>query len=422
MSQTNKIDSGRGLVVAFGGCLINTWTFGVFYAFATALEQMVEEFNARLSGIAAFFAVTTFLFFATGIVAGPLADRFGARRLITVGAVLMGWGLWLTAQVDSLFAGILIYGLGVGLGIGSYLVPLSVATGAWFEKHRTLALGINTVGIGLGTLILVPVAEWLIRTAGWRAAFDLMGIGSAIVYFLVALTSFRPPTPPAPVATSISAARKALRRSEFWRLYVAGFLMSVALFIPFVFLVQYAKEQGIASSTAAFLITSLGLGSVLGRLGLGVLGMRLCVLPLIIMCFAIQPIAYIVWLIAGANYPLLLLFAALLGVGYGGFVALSPVAMAGIFGLEGLGGVLGIQYTSAGVGALIGPIAAGAIIDATGSYTVAIVGAIFGSLAAVFSVIPMWRLGSGTPPPPPAIQTRFYLSEPTVWLVSPRSR
>tara|TARA_B100000609_G_C17038702_1_gene342655 strand:+ start:113 stop:709 length:597 start_codon:yes stop_codon:yes gene_type:complete len=198
--------------------------------------------------------------------------------------------------------------------------------------------------------------------------------------------------------------------------------MSVALFIPFVFLVQYAKEQGIASSTAAFLITSLGLGSVLGRLGLGVLGMRLGVLPLIIMCFAIQPIAYIVWLIAGANYPLLLLFAALLGVGYGGFVALSPVAMAGIFGLEGLGGVLGIQYTSAGVGALIGPIAAGAIIDATGSYTVAIVGAIFVSLAAVFSVMPMWRLGSGTPPPPPTIQTRSYLSEPTVWLVSPRSR
>ena len=331
----------------------------------------------------------------------------------------MGGGLWLTAQVESLFAGILIYGLGVGLGIGSYLVPLSVATGAWFEKHRTLALGINTVGIGLGTLTLVPVAEWLIRTNGWRSAFELMGIGSIIVYGVVALFSFRPPTPPASVSVSISAARRALRRSEFWRLYVAGFLMSVALFIPFVFLVQYAKEQGITSSTAAFLITSLGLGSVLGRLGLGVLGMRIGVLPLIIMCFGIQPIAYIVWLIAGANYPLLLLFAGLLGVGYGGFVALSPVAMAGIFGLEGLGGVLGVQYTSAGVGALIGPVAAGAIIDATGSYTVAIVGAIFVSLAATFSVIPMWRLGSGEPP---VLASRSYLSEPTVWLVSPKAR
>ena len=158
---------------------------------------------------------------------------------------------------------------------------------------------------------------------------------------------------------------------------------------------------------------------MLGRLGLGVLGMRIGVLPLIIMCFGIQPIAYIVWLIAGANYPLLLLFAGLLGVGYGGFVALSPVAMAGIFGLEGLGGVLGVQYTSAGVGALIGPVAAGAIIDATGSYTVAIVGAIFVSLAATFSVIPMWRLGSGEPP---VLASRSYLSEPTVWLVSPKAR
>ncbi|MED5173541.1 MAG: MFS transporter [Actinomycetota bacterium] len=417
MSGKREIDGGRGWIVAFAGCAINTWTFGVFYAFATALEQMVDEFNASLSGIAAFFSVTTFLFFAVGMLAGPLADRFGARRLVAVGAFLMGGGLWLTAQVESLLAGIVIYGLGVGLGIGSYLVPLSVATGAWFEKHRTLALGINTVGIGLGTLILVPFAEWLIRTAGWRSAFELMGIGSAIVYAVVALLSFRPPTPPASVSVSISAARRAIRKSEFWRLYAAGFLMSVALFIPFVFLVQYAKEQGIASSTAAFLITSLGLGSVLGRLGLGVLGMRLGVLPLIIMCFGIQPIAYVLWLLSGSNYLLLLLFAGVLGVGYGGFVALSPVAMAGIFGLEGLGGVLGVQYTSAGVGALIGPIAAGAIIDATGSYTVAIIGAIVVSLAATISVLPMWRLGDGTPS---ETLTRSFLSQPTVWLVSPR--
>ena len=417
MSGKREIDGGRGWIVAFAGCAINTWTFGVFYAFATALEQMVDEFNASLSGIAAFFSVTTFLFFAVGMLAGPLADRFGARRLVAVGAFLMGGGLWLTAQVESLLAGIVIYGLGVGLGIGSYLVPLSVATGAWFEKHRTLALGINTVGIGLGTLILVPFAEWLIRTAGWRSAFELMGIGSAIVYAVVALLSFRPPTPPASVSVSISAARRAVRKSEFWRLYAAGFLMSVALFIPFVFLVQYAKEQGIASSTAAFLITSLGLGSVLGRLGLGVLGMRLGVLPLIIMCFGIQPIAYVLWLLSGSNYLLLLLFAGLLGVGYGGFVALSPVAMAGIFGLEGLGGVLGVQYTSAGIGALIGPIAAGAIIDATGSYTVAIIGAIVVSLAATISVLPMWRLGDGTPS---ESLTRSFLSQPTVWLVSPR--
>ena len=128
MARSHQIDSGRGWVVAFGGCLINTWTFGVFYAFATALEQMVAEFTASLSGLAAFFSVTTFLFFATGMLAGPLADRFGARRLVAIGALLMGGGLWLTAQVESLFAGILIYGLGVGLGIGSYLVPLSVAT------------------------------------------------------------------------------------------------------------------------------------------------------------------------------------------------------------------------------------------------------------------------------------------------------
>ena len=140
-------------------------------------------------------------------------------------------------------------------------------------------------------------------------------------------------------------------------------------------------------------------------------------LTLVIMSFAIQPVSYIVWLVAGSNYVLLLLFAALLGVGYGGFVALSPVASAGIFGLEGLGGILGVQYTSAGFGALIGPISAGAVIDATGSYTVAIVAAIIVSAAATLAVLPLWRLGDGTPP---EIVTRSFLFQPTVWLVSRR--
>ena len=119
MSDKHQVDSGRGWVVAFAGCAINTWTFGVFYSFATALEQMADEFDAGLSGIAAFFSVTTYLFFVVGMLAGPLADRFGARRLVAVGALLMGGGLWLTAQVESLFTGIVVYGLGVGLGIGS---------------------------------------------------------------------------------------------------------------------------------------------------------------------------------------------------------------------------------------------------------------------------------------------------------------
>jgi len=399
MSRTKnsikKPDCARGWVVASAGCLINAWTFGIFYSFATAVGQMVEEFDASLSGVAALMAVTTFLFFALGIVTGPLADKFGARRLITIGALFMGGGLWFTAQAQSLLVGTITYSLGVGLGIGSYLVPMSVATGAWFVKHRTLALGVNTAGIGLGTLFLVPVCERLITSYGWRHAFEIMGIGSIAIYLVCALLSFRPPTPPSPVSASVAAVKSAVKRLVFWRLYFSGLSMSLALFVPFVFLVQYAKEQGISSSTAAFLITSLGLGSVLGRLGLGILGLRVGVLPLVVLCFCVQPVAYTIWLLAGGNYILLLAFAALLGVGYGGYVALSPVAAAGIFGLQGLGGVLGVLYTSAGIGALIGPIAAGAVIDATGSYTIAIVASIVVSTLAVGIALPLWKLGNG---------------------------
>ena len=133
-----------------------------------------DEFDAELSSLGLVFGLTTFWFFAFGLMTGPLADRFGARPLILVGAVFMGGGLYLTAQAESLILVYLTYGIGVGTGIGLYLVPITVAVGGWFDRKRASGLGLTTAGIGLGTLALVPVAEWVIRTRGWREAFELI--------------------------------------------------------------------------------------------------------------------------------------------------------------------------------------------------------------------------------------------------------
>ena len=99
---------------------------------------------------------------------------------------------------------------------------------------------------------------------------------------------------------------------------------------------------------------------------------------------------------------------------------MSPVAMVGIFGLEGMGGVLGVQFTSAGFGALIGPISAGAIIDATGSYAIAIIGAIAISSVATIAIYPLLRITNRDAEAAPEVKT--FLSAPNVWLVSPQKR
>lgn len=391
-ARSSGIDSGRAWAVAAAGCAVNAWTFGVFYSFGAAFEQMADEFDAGLGATAAVFAITTFLFFAGGAVAGPLGDRYGARPLVTVGALSIGAGLLLTAEVQSLAVGYVTYGIGVGVGIASYLVPLTACVGGWFDRRRSMALGLYTGGIGLGTLLLVPLSEWLIRTEGWRFAFRVLGVGSIVVYGLAVLVIARPPGG-APT-TGRTPFREIVRRFGFGRMYVASFLMTTALFVPFVFIVKYATDRGVSSPAAAALISVIGVGSVVGRFGLGAIGVRFDVFSLAFGSYAIQPVAYGIWLVSGGSYPALIVFAALLGAAYGGYVALGPVLAADLYGVDGLGSVLGVLYTSAGFGGLIGPIAAGVVLDETGSFTTVIVAALAMTVLATAAFWPLRSLPS----------------------------
>lgn len=392
MESRGGIDGTRAWAVAIAGAAINAWTFGVFYSFGAAFEQMATEFDAGLGATAAVFAITTFLFFAGGAVAGPIADRYGPRPLVFFGAAAMGAGLLLTAEVTSLEFGYVTYGLGVGVGIAAYLVPMTAAVGGWFERRRSMALGLYTGGIGLGTLLLVPMSEYLIRTEGWRFAFRVSGIGTIVVYALAGLVVAK--APGAATTPSRKPVREIVAGYLFGRMYLASLLMTTALFVPFVFIVKYATDRGVSSPAAAALISVIGVGSVVGRFGIGAIGTRLNVFVLAFACYAIQPVGYVLWLVSNGNYPLLVTFAALLGVAYGGYVALGPVVAAELYGIEGLGALLGVLFTSAGIGGLIGPIAAGAMLDRTGSFATVI-----GAAAALCTVatIIYWPVRRGRP-------------------------
>ena len=132
---------------------------------------------------------------------------------------------------------------------------------------------------------------------------------------------------------------------------------------------------------AAGLIGAIGTASVIGRLALGALAVPLGLLRVFRGCFLAIALSFVLWWVAGGSYPVLLAFALVLGVGYGGYVALAPAVVAARFGVERLGALLGVLYTSAAVGSAVGPPAAGAIIDA-GGYGPAIAASLAIGLAA----------------------------------------
>jgi len=169
----------------------------------------------------------------------------------------------------------------------------------------------------------------------------------------------------------------------FRRFALSASMLGLALFVPFVFVGQYAKEREVGTVAAAVLVGVLGASSVVSRVGFGSLVRRFGSFRLYRACLMITSASFVVWFAAGSSYVVLVLFVLVLGIGYGGFVALSPIVISDRLGVAGLGSILGLLYTAPGIGALIGAPTAGWIIDSTGGYRWAIAACLACSIIAV---------------------------------------
>ncbi|MFC4942220.1 MFS transporter [Pseudonocardia sp. GCM10023141] len=380
----------RGWVTVAAAFLSMTVVFAVAYSFGAFFAPMAAEFGSGSGATSVVFSVTACCWFLLGSVSGRAVDRFGPRPVLLLGAATLAAGLILTSIVQHLWVGYLTYGLGVGIAVACGYVPMVAVVGAWFDRRRALALAIAIAGIGVGTLVGSPLAAAVIAVQGWRQTHVVFGVAGAALLVLCAIAVRRPPAAQGAPALPI---RELVRTRAFRSMYAATFLASLGLFVPFVFLPTYAAAAGVPPVAAAALIGVIGVASVLGRLAIGAIADRVGRIRMFQASFAVFAVSFGIWLVASAlpalALPLLVAFAAVLGVGYGGWIALQPTVVAEMYGVRGLGGIVGLIYTAAGFGALLGAPLAGLIIDATGTFGWAIAAAGVSALAAFASLLPL---------------------------------
>lgn len=381
-------DSSAGWLTVAAAFVSMAVVFGVAYSFGAFLAPMAAEFGSGSGATSAVFSLTAFCFFTLGSLTGRAVDRVGPRPVLLVGAAALVTGLVITSQAGELWAGLLSYGLGVGVAVACGYVPMVAVVGAWFDRRRGLALAVAVAGIGVGTLVGAPVAAALIGAYGWRTTLVLLGVAGAVLLLGCAAVVRRPP-PAAGVAPL--PVRALARTGAFGSLYVSTLLASVAVFVPLVFLPSLARTLGAGPVEGAALVGVVGVASVLGRLAIGGLADRLGRIRTYQASYAILAASFALGVPAG-SYSALVAFAAVLGVGYGGWIALQPAVIADLFGLRGLGGVVGLVYTAAGVGALVGPPSAGLIIDGAGGYRGAVALAGVAGLGAFLALLPLGRV------------------------------
>ncbi len=368
-----------GWIVVAAAFAVTFIGFGCAYTFSAFVQPLQRDFDASRGSVALAFSLSGFVYFGFGLVSGRLADRWGARPLAMLGMLLVGSGLALASLARTLFEVYLAYGLGVGLGIGCAYVPVLGAVQRWFDRQRGLASGLAVAGIGVGTLVMPPLAATLVELIGWRAAYLTIGLGAAVLGIAVASLIVSDPrerglhpdgisrSPEhAPAADGVSLL-EAVRSRAFTQLYIGCFMGSLGAFVPFVHLVPYAQDLGIDRGPAAALIGAIGAGSTVGRFFLGGAADRMGRPQFLRITYLGMMLAMLLWAVSG-SLPGLVAFAVLLGLFYGAWVAVLPAVVTDLFGRRNVSAIIGVLYTSVAVGTLIGPATAGVLFDMTSSY------------------------------------------------------
>jgi MFS family permease len=379
------------VAAAFGVTFVG---FGSAYTFSAFVESLQRDFGASRGSVSLVFSLAGFLYFGLGIVSGPLADRFGSRRLALAGMILIGLGLAAASAARNLPEVYAAYGLGVGLGVGCAYVPAVGAVQRWFVRRRGFASGLAVSGIGVGTLVMPPLASFLIESLGWRGAYLALGALATIVGGGLALLLENDPRdrglgpdgdPLQAGAQAIrppgASVREAIRSRRFISLYVACLICSFGVFVPFVHLVPYAGDHGVAPASAVLLLGVIGVGSTAGRFFLGGLADRMGRQLSLLLMFVGMAFALAIWMVSTTIWSLAV-FAFVYGVFYGGWVAVLPAVVMDYFGGRNVSGIIGILYTSVAFGTLIGPSAAGFAFDLSHSYTLPILASVVANIVA----------------------------------------
>jgi MFS family permease len=380
--------------------------FGSAYTFSAFIAQLERDFGASRGSVSLVFSLAGFFYFGLGIVSGPLADRFGSRPLAVTGMILAALGLALAGAAQNLIEVYAAYGLGVGLGLGCAYVPVIGAVQRWFVRRRGFASGLAVAGIGVGTLVMPPLASFLIAGVGWRGAYLVLSALALVIGGGMALfvendprgRGLNPDGDAAPVTVRPAQAdgtsvRDAIRSGRFIRLYAACLICSFGVFVPFVHLVPFARDHGIGASTAALLLGVVGVGSTLGRFFLGGIADRMGRERSLLLMFVGMAASLSIWAVS-ANVWSLAAFALVFGVFYGGWVAVLPSVVMDYFGGRNVSGIIGVLYTSVAFGTLIGPSAAGFAFDLSHSYELPIVASAATNIIAALIVAMTSRSGA----------------------------
>lgn len=400
---------------------------GGLYLFGVMLPPLLSDFRWTRADLSGANSLAMIVMGLLGPVVGRLIDRYDARWLMVTGAVCCGLGFGAQSVIGTvpalsriagplaqLYACYALYGAGLA-GVG--FVPVNTIVSRWFTRRRGLALGIVSVGIGLGGLLTIP-AGWLIDRLGWRAASALIGFTIAAVAVPLELLVIRSrpedmglaadgdeaPAHQAPVgAAGPARPESVLWSSTFWALSVAFGIYTVAVTIVRVFGIALLQDKGLEAPAARAVMGALAIWGIVGKVVCGGLADRVPVRAIATSAFLLEALGTL-FLLGPATALATASFAAVYGVPMGGIAALQPLVVAKYFGSATFGAVYGTLMLFLTFAAAAGPVLAGRVYDLGAGYQPTLVACSVATAAAAGLMLVAKKPSAVAHEPPSALR------------------
>jgi len=410
------------VIVGLAMISMSFW-FGVRTTFSVFFVALIDDFHWSRAEAAGAQSIAMLVYMIMAPIIGILVDRIGPRKTILPGIFLTGLGFLLCTQIESLFQFYLFFGAVVGIGVTCLsIAPFTVLLAHWFEHRRGTANGLASMGIGTGVLFFVPFIQYLISFKGWQFAYLIFGL--LVLLIPLPLNAFFLRHTPKEMglfpdgesskrveeidlkkvsetgmAYSSStreerAFRSILKSPRFWSLLLFPSLVSFGVYFIIVHHVKYLTDFGVDKIWAASLFAGVGALSVGFRFFWGWFSDRRgreIAFTLGMICLTLG-VLFLLLFETIRTRPILYLFAAFFGSGWGATAPLFMSISADLYKGRHFGWIYGTLEGVLGIGAALGAYVGGVIFDRTGNYFWAFI------LIMIFNLI----------------------SIPLVWFVAPR--
>jgi MFS family permease len=372
---------------------------GLGDTYAVFLLPLERELGWSRSELTSVYSVYLLVNGFTAPFVGLLFDRLGPRWVYGTGMASLGAAMLLASGLTQLWQFYLFVGALVGIGVSlNGMVPASALLARWYRERLSTAIGIAYSAFGVGTVIFVPLVQYLVGEYGWRASYRILGWAllalAPLVVVLIPWSRFAAGASRQGAGAmtgegwTLSAA---LRSPVFWGLLQVFFFTAAGMFSIVVQLIAFFVDAGFSPLAAATAFGIVGLLSAASVMGSGIAADRFGYRQTVTASFAgtLSGMAVLVAITYMPSWFLLVLFVPLFGLCMGVRGPIVSSVSARYFAGPRVATIYGIVYASNAVGAACGAYLGGLLHDMTGGYRAGLgMALVFIGLAA----LPFWTV------------------------------